>query len=123
MTPTSWTPQRWLADAEKNVADPPRTSSALPNGVSTESRATEPTTRRDMSLGNGGRGTGHGESEAVHGGTADAHTRGPASPVPCPPFPGPHMRSGAVMPNACRPLRITICAAREHEPRPQDRLR
>src|SRR5262245_66032547 len=38
----------WLADAEKNVPDPPRTLSALPNGVSTESSATEPTTRTLM---------------------------------------------------------------------------
>ena len=36
---------RWLADAEKNVPEPPSTLSALPNGVSTESSATEPTTR------------------------------------------------------------------------------
>src|SRR5262245_13704591 len=35
----------WLADAEKNVPDPPSTLSALPKGVSTESSATEPTTR------------------------------------------------------------------------------
>ena len=33
-----------LAAAEKKVPDPPRTLSALPNGVSTESSATEPTT-------------------------------------------------------------------------------
>src|SRR5213592_901894 len=48
MTPTSCTFVRWLADAEKKIADPPRTSSALPNGVSTESSATEPTTSRDI---------------------------------------------------------------------------
>src|SRR5215510_7405576 len=38
----------WLADAEKNVPEPPRTLSALPNGVSTESSATEPTTKTLM---------------------------------------------------------------------------
>src|SRR6476469_10140790 len=50
MTPTTLTLVRWLADAEKKVAAPPRTSSALPNGVSTESSATEPTTRTDIRL-------------------------------------------------------------------------
>ena len=38
------TAQKWLADAEKKVPDPPSTSSAFPNGVSTESSATDPTT-------------------------------------------------------------------------------
>ena len=50
MTPTSCTGARWLADAEKNVPDPPSTLSALPNGVSTESSATEPTTRTVMGV-------------------------------------------------------------------------
>src|SRR3954470_15382968 len=48
MTPTNWTGARWLADAEKNVPDPPSTLSALPKGVSTESSATDPTTRTVM---------------------------------------------------------------------------
>src|SRR5829696_6894587 len=48
MTPTSCTGQKWLADAAKKFAEPPRTWSALPKGVSTESSATEPTTRRDI---------------------------------------------------------------------------
>src|SRR5207248_5875192 len=41
---TTWTGVKRLAAAEKKVADPPRTSSALPDGVSTESSATDPTT-------------------------------------------------------------------------------
>src|SRR3954470_7826254 len=45
MTPTSCTGAKWLADDEKKLPDPPRTLSALPNGVSTESSATEPTQR------------------------------------------------------------------------------
>src|SRR4051812_26696225 len=49
--PTILTGAKWLALAEKKFADPPRTFSALPNGVSTESRATEPTTRSDMWVG------------------------------------------------------------------------
>src|SRR5262245_32637539 len=53
--PTRRTGARWLADAEKKVPDPPRTLSALPNGVSTESRATEPTQRM---------GTGYGMRDA-----------------------------------------------------------
>src|SRR5262245_32754279 len=36
------------AAVEKNVAEPPSTSSFFPNGVSTESSATLPTTRSDM---------------------------------------------------------------------------
>src|SRR5215218_3214145 len=48
MTPTNCTGARWLADAEKNVPDPPSTLSAFPNGVSTESSATDPTTRTVM---------------------------------------------------------------------------
>ena len=36
--------------AEKNVPEPPSTFSALPNGVSTESSATEPTTRTVIGL-------------------------------------------------------------------------
>src|ERR1051325_2371524 len=43
--PTSCTGAKWLADAEKNVPEPPSTLSALPKGVSTESSATDPTTR------------------------------------------------------------------------------
>src|SRR4051794_17867873 len=46
--PTNCTGERWLAAAEKNVPDPPSTLSALPKGVSTESSATEPTTRTDI---------------------------------------------------------------------------
>src|SRR5262245_58452502 len=50
----------WLADAEKNVPDPPSTLSALPNGVSTESSATEPTTKTLMLPEEGERtGAGH----------------------------------------------------------------
>ena len=47
-TATSRTGVKKDAEVEKKVADPPRTSSSLPKGVSTESRATLPTTRRLM---------------------------------------------------------------------------
>ena len=43
-TPTSCTGAKCDALDAKNVPDPPSTSSARPNGVSTESSATEPTT-------------------------------------------------------------------------------
>src|ERR1700712_2158254 len=46
--PTTCTLVSRLADAAKKVADPPMTFSAFPNGVSTESRATEPTTSTVM---------------------------------------------------------------------------
>src|SRR5581483_7333225 len=48
--PTSCTGESRLADAEKKVPDPPSTFSTLPNGVSTESSATEPTTRTVISV-------------------------------------------------------------------------
>src|SRR5690606_20787989 len=56
----SCTGARRLADAEKNVAEPPSTSSALPKGVSTESSATEPTTSTEdiEGLGDGSQGEG-----------------------------------------------------------------
>src|SRR5580765_218188 len=43
-TATTDTGAKKLAATEKNVAEPPRTFSTLPNGVSTLSNATEPTT-------------------------------------------------------------------------------
>src|SRR5450432_3838716 len=46
--PTTCTVVSRLADAAKNIAEPPITFSALPNGVSTESRATDPTTSTVM---------------------------------------------------------------------------
>src|SRR5688500_17165453 len=51
ITPTTCTSQKQDAAAVKKVADPPRASSALPKGVSTVSRATLPTTRRDIGSG------------------------------------------------------------------------
>src|SRR5262249_43243565 len=45
-TATSRTRAKKEAAYEKKVAEPPSTSSALPNGVRTESSATEPTTSR-----------------------------------------------------------------------------
>src|SRR4051812_8965455 len=48
--PTTCTGVSRLADAAKKVADPPITFSAFPKGVSTESRATDPTTSTVMRL-------------------------------------------------------------------------
>src|ERR1700761_2109285 len=47
-TPTTRTSVKKLAERAKCVAAPPRTRSRLPLGVSSESNATEPTTRIDM---------------------------------------------------------------------------
>src|SRR5688500_17809142 len=48
MTPTRRTGQNQEAEAAKKVALPPSASSARPNGVSTVSSATLPTTRSDI---------------------------------------------------------------------------
>src|SRR5258705_2433314 len=49
-TPTILTFVKKLAEIEKWDAEPPSIFSHLPNGVSTASKATEPTTRRDILL-------------------------------------------------------------------------
>src|SRR5258708_4577192 len=67
--PTIFTGARWLALAAKKLAEPPRTFSALPNGVSTESRATEPTTRRDIGMGGGVRHHERSEGSVLGGRT------------------------------------------------------
>ena len=48
ITPTTCTGQKDEAAAAKNVAEPPRASSARPKGVSTVSSAMLPTTRSDI---------------------------------------------------------------------------
>ena len=50
-TPTTRTSVNMLADSEKCVAAPPRMRSRRPNGVSSESNATEPTTVTAMARG------------------------------------------------------------------------
>ena len=47
-TPTSRTGVKKLAEYEKKVAEPPRIRSRIAVGVSTESIATEPTTKSDI---------------------------------------------------------------------------
>src|SRR5437763_3530633 len=46
-TATTRTSEKKLAESEKCVAEPPSILSRLPNGVSTASNATEPTTSND----------------------------------------------------------------------------
>src|ERR1043166_2142691 len=48
MTPTTRTSAKKLAAIEKCDAEPPNIRSRLPKGVSTESKAPEPTTTRDI---------------------------------------------------------------------------
>ena len=82
-----------FAEAEKKVPEPPRTSEAFPNGVSTESSATDPTTRTVMDWG----------VWYASGGAPGAATS--------------YMRSGAVRPRRFNPLRSTTCAARARRSR------